>query len=441
MIETATPLLVALGVVTGWLALRDLWRSSADPAVTRVLVVVLVGLSVASETRFVPRSPALQLIVALTMLLLVALVALGPAAWRRERDRRRLGGLLLVVAAWATMFASDVWNNYDLGSAGLLGRLAPAVLWLGLLGLWLLGGVARDSIAPIIALVLAAATISVAFIPSAFAPCNQFKCGFLGALLRGPFYSENYFAILAVLTLTLAVGGSLRSGTWPAATLAVAVLIATGGRTSQIAAVVAIIAMMAAKRAAQDREVASRVAGLAAVLVPLVFGSVGVWLTYNAATDSLSNRGTTWARAHEVLAGHEIFGRGLSRWEGYGNFEPVSQHFPHSVYLLALFSGGYVALALLLAAIGRAIAASGSRPEDFRAVLGYATAVLTLGLAGITVNLMSIDGLWWLLLPLFARQGAQSSGAVGEVVVQRRVGRPVPTGRAPVGPTSRGVPR
>lgn len=441
MIGVFLPVLITLGAVTAAVAARDLASARADPPVTRALVLAMVVLSVGGETAFFPRTPALQLVIALLMLLLVAVVALGPPRWRRERDRRRLAGLVVLVACWAVMFLSDVWHNYGLGEVGLLGRLAPGLLWLGLLALWVMGGLARETLAAILALVLAGVTLSVVFVPAPFAPCNEFKCGLLGGLLRGPFASENYFAILAVLAFALAVGGALGSAKVPTICLAVGILVATAGRTSQVAAVLAVVSMLLAKRLARSGRASAGLAAAASVVVPALFGAVGVWLAYNVAATSLSNRGAVWARAREVLAGNEVFGRGLSRWEGYGSFEPVSHHFPHSVYLLALFSGGYVALVLLLTAIGKAIAASGSQPREFQAVLGYATAVLALGLAEITVNLMSIDGLWWLLLPLFARQGAQSSGADGEVEVRRRAGRPVPTGRGPIGPTSRGVPR
>lgn len=403
MMQYAVPVLVALALLTAIAAGRELLSPRGDAPIVRVLVLAIVGISVVFETRYFPRSQAVQLATLALVVALVVVVAVGPPTWRNERSGARVKGLFLIVSAWAVMFVSDVWHNYGLGEIALLGRLAPGIFWVALLCLWMVGGLRREALGLALALTLAGVTVSIVFVPAPFAPCNEFKCGLLGGLLKGPFASENYFAILAVFALVLAFGGTLGRAKLPVIALAATVLVATGGRSSQVAASVALLVMAMVTRLARGGRPTEGLARTAAFGLPAVCGAVGLWLVYYAAPTELSNRGVVWARAREVLGGYESFGRGISRWEGYGASVPVSQHFPHSVYLLVLFSGGLVAVVLLLVAVGRAIIASGTDAREFRVVLGYATAVLVLGLSEITVNLMSIDGLCWLLLPLFAR--------------------------------------
>lgn len=394
-------LVAALGLVVAVLAARELWRARGDEPWPRALAALLVTvLGVAHHSELLPASSLPQLaVVAGTGVAVLALLA-GPPRWRTRPAVGATTAVACVLGACVVMFTVNVAQNYVLGSGPLLGRVIPVAYWLLVLVLCSAGGLSRLLLVRALVLTLGLVAVAVLLAPAPFRACDQFKCGLLGELLRGPFSSENFLAMLAALALVLLVGTRTGPSRVPAALLCLVLLVATGGRTSQLAAGLGVAALLAVRAVVRTLAAARATARLVAVVLPAVCAAIGLWLIATADAGSLSNRGAIWVRAREALDGHEILGLGISRWAGYDDLGPISQHFPHSTYLLLLFSGGAVALVLVLAAVGRAVAAAG--PDDLAVSVGYAVVVLVLGLSEIVTNLMTVDGLTWVLLPLVA---------------------------------------
>ncbi|MFC4787266.1 hypothetical protein ACT8ZV_22505 [Nocardioides sp. MAHUQ-72] len=393
MLDAVALIVAAGGLLVFFVSLSALAarRREAGPSDWMVLGILMLG--VFQEAGILGSETILQLtIVGFTAACALFAILLGRGSAPKP-TRATVQGVALVWSAWLVMFLSDFYNNYSAGNVLLL-RLAPGVMWLCVLMAWSVRQPRRDIAALGVAATLGLASALVLASPEPFRACDQFKCGALGALLEGPFASENYYALLAAATIALALGTGLgRRVTLPLYATAGLVLVAAGSRSAQIALAVALLVHLFYGDGRPRTP--PRWAGWMAM--PAAAG-VGLWLVYNAKWDSFSNRGGVWIQGRETLAGHELIGLGITRWSGYGSLPAVSHHYPHSFYLLAIFSGGMLALVLLLAGLAKGVTAS---DQGRGARLVYASAFVVLGFTEADANLMSIDGLSWTLLPFF----------------------------------------
>ena len=107
-----------------------------------------------------------------------------------------------------------------------------------------------------------------------------------------------------------------------------------------------------------------------------------------------------------------VFGLGIDQWDPLTLADVIPAHFPHSEYLLLLFSGGYVALLLFLAFIWSSLVHPHADPEGVIARLLLVTTFLALGLTEVSWNPLTVDGLSWTVLALVA-VGVSSGAANG----------------------------
>jgi hypothetical protein len=248
--------------------------------------------------------------------------------------------------------------------------------------------------------------LSLPLLTETWVECSPFKCNLLGGLLRGPFSSENELGMLSAWVAILALVGLRGSTRWLSYTLAMAMLVASGSRTSLYFTVAVSVAFFVRHVIWRHLIVANGTKfelrrGVASSVV-LIFAGVALALLYTAGPHTLSNRGDIWSRALDALRGHLVLGLGLDRWEPLTLEDVLPAHFPHSEYLLLLFSGGYVALALFLAFVWSTLVRPHAHPEDVLARLLLVVMFLSLSLTEVTWNPLTVDSLSWSVLVLLA---------------------------------------
>lgn len=398
--------LALLGLWVAVLAVRELLRrSDIGPWPHKLFALVAVVLGIADQSELVPSSSAVQLAMVAGTVIAVLFVLSGPADWRSSPQAARCCAVGLVFVLWLDLFITNTMQNTTLDLSSVVERLAPGIFWIAALLLWMAGGIRRDLLALVLALGVALVAVVTPLSPRAVRACDEFKCNVLGELVRGPFSSENYLAMLAAFAVVLVLSCEVGRVRWPTVMLCVGLLLATGGRSSMVGAFIglAVIGFVLVTFRGRRR---TGPAVVLAISLPVVCAGVGLSIVYLASTEDLSNRGAIWVKARDALAGQELFGLGISRWSGYGQYRAISSHFPHSVYLLILFCGGLVAVTLLVAAVAAGILGAAGNHRDLAAAAGYAATYLTIGISEIVTNPMTVDGLTWAVMPLLAAGGA-----------------------------------
>lgn len=407
--------LALLGVVVAALSVRELLRRrdlGNWPHKLYVVVVVLLG--IATQSELVPASSVLQLGMVVGCGVAVLLVLTGPGGWRSPPQAWRCGGVGLVCLLWLDLFVTNTVQNSTSDLASLAERLAPGVFWIATLLLWMAGGLRRELFAIVLALAVALTAVVTPLTSQSVRPCTESKCTVLGELMRGPFSSENYPAMLAAFAVVLMLSCEVGRLRWPAVVLCSGLLVATGGRSSLIGAVVGLVVLPVVLLVFRGRHRRTGPAVLLALGLPMVCTGVGLSLIYVVSTEDLSRRGAIWVKARDSLGGHELFGLGISRWSGYGSHRAISSHFPHSVYLLTLFCGGLLAVALFTAIVVASVLGSADDHRDLAATAAYAATYLTIGLSEIVTNVLTVDGLTWALLPLLAVRSTPTEPPPGQ---------------------------
>ena len=121
----------------------------------------------------------------------------------------------------------------------------------------------------------------------------------------------------------------------------------------------------------------------------------GVLLLFSANRSTFSNRGNVWLDAVAQLRGNMDLGLGLDRWYTLQKLGALPQHFPHSQYLLLLFSGGWLAFGLHSLLMASWVRLGSTHPGGaWRIALIFAYA--TTGLTEVIWNPLTIDGLTWI---------------------------------------------
>ncbi|WP_433531743.1 O-antigen ligase family protein [Micromonospora sp. CA-263727] len=339
---------------------------------------------------------------------LIGLLVLALVAWLAVAGRKRLRG------------PSGLWRRICLGLAaamlvwclgvdvltgdGVYGSRMPAYAAAGLLLLatWLMGAGARVSLGAMAytgLAVLSVLTAPTAFYGQAWRDCTAGqleKCSLAGALFKSFYNSENYIALIASFTLVAAVCALRRAQRWAATAFCLLIIVATGSRTSYLA--LAAVGVWVLGALLLERRRAHPQINLA-LCVALAVGAsaTATYLTWSASKTTLSNRGNIWIHVREYIAGAEGTGVGVSKWYQLRDIGEAPYHFFHSGYVLAIFSGGFVALTLwtlLLATLLRAPVVDG------RAFSAKAPAALFVvySFTEVVWNPLSVDGLTWIFV-------------------------------------------
>lgn len=365
---------------------------------------ILVAGGILMEMRFIPERQLVQL---LTLVAFCAAVCFGLIA------SSRLGSALpsrpplaVFMSLWIWLMAVDIYYRLEDAPETILVRTLSGIV----LAVFLFGQMrARISIvhvysAAIVSLV--ALAVSLPFIAGTVRPCSAFKCGAFGFVLAGPFSSGNYmglcFAILGALVVLAPLSRPAKTVVFVFVGTA---LIATVARTSMLALAIALVVYLTARSLERStgRAPSSFVAGLMALAAAAIPMAVGVYLIYTADPAALSNRGRVWMLGRTAVEDSPLTGLGLDSWSFLQEIGGVSsQHFTHSIYLLLLFSGGQVALALFLLATIRLIH-TGIR--DWSSVGRGVIVPLTFLVCGIAEgiwNPLTVDGLTWMFVAMVA---------------------------------------
>ncbi|WP_327039215.1 O-antigen ligase family protein [Micromonospora maris] len=356
---------------------------------------------------------------------LIGLLVLALVGWLVAVGRRRL---------WAP---PEFWRRICLGLAaallvwclgvdllsgdGVYGSRMPAYATAGLLlvAAWLMAAgtaVSLRAMAYAGLAVLSVLTIPTAVYGQAWRACTGGqleKCSVAGALFKSFYNSENYVALIASFTV-VAAACALR-GAERVAVLAFGLLIivATGSRTSYLALAAAGVWVLGAVLLQRRRPYPHINLALCTALV-VGAAATATYLTWSASRTTLSNRGNIWVHVREYIAGSEATGVGVSKWYYLRDIGEAPYHFFHSGYVLAIFSGGFVGLALLtflLAALLRAPVADG---RAFTAKAPVALFVVY-SFTEVVWNPLSVDGLTWifvLMVLITSTSGATDSAPV-----------------------------
>ncbi|MDF2144473.1 O-antigen ligase [Knoellia sp. p5-6-4] len=254
--------------------------------------------------------------------------------------------------------------------------------------------------------VLAVVGVASALLPASWRACDEFKCGPAGALMTGPFPSENYLAMQAVLVLAwvlLGLRGSLRV---TAVLLVATLLLASGSRTSMIVALLALLLFVVSGRERHTTGPRRPVSYVTASLLGMLAVVVGYVLIVRSTTSTFSNRGQTWARAVEAVEEHPWRGLGFHSWFELQRVGTLPDHFAHSEYLILLFSGGYVALALFAVVIAVAVRQTAAMSPGPLARAALPVFVFAgLGLTESVWNPFTFDGSSWPILVMLLVTG------------------------------------
>jgi O-antigen ligase len=247
--------------------------------------------------------------------------------------------------------------------------------------------------------VLAVVGVASALLPESWRACDEFKCGPAGALMTGPFPSENYLAMQAVLVLAwvlLGLGGLLRV---TAVLLVATLLLASGSRTSMIVALLALLLFLVSGRGRRTTGHRGPVSYVTGSLLGVLAVVVGYALIVRSTTSTFSNRGQTWAQAMEAVEAHPWRGLGFHSWFELQRVGTLPGHFAHSEYLILLFSGGYVALALFAVVLAAALRqTTATSPDSWLRASLPVFVFAGLGLTESVWNPFTFDGSSWPVL-------------------------------------------
>lgn len=387
--------IVALGVLTSLLAARRLWlhvREHGDGGLAVVLAVA-VGLAAAIETPLLPSGQ--RAAVAATVTAVCGVVILRRRARGSEAGGAGFVVLPAVLAVWLAVV--DIALAQNTGTAIVLGRLVPAVVWVALAVVIQRYDTAPRMFALVGVLGFGLLSASTALYAS-WQPCSQFKCGPFNGLFAGPFPSENYLARLACLVLLLVFLTGDRRLQVVALLLAGLVLYASGSRTSELAVIIALLTWGLA-RAAGTQSV-RRAMGF---VVPVLATALGLYLVYSAQPADFSNRGYIWGLGRTHLGGDFFLGLGVDTWTS----EVLARNFMHSQSLLLLYSGGLVAVLLYIAFVITTVRRADASMLSY--TVGLVTLLGTLGLTEVVWNPSNFDGTTVFLVALMSTWGLSRS--------------------------------
>lgn len=412
MKEFAAYLAAAMAGVALVFVLKDIVVGRAvqrDPgAWIAVMAVVLGGLFY--EARIIPPGQTSQIsfLTALLACLLMSIVRSRRDGYS-ARSAKVAAAVFLPAGVSFTLFLTNALMNPGLPLLQSFGRLLSVAIVLLLAFIFVSGTLSLADVCRIIVSSVLVIVLISPLIGKAWRACDIFKCGPFGAIYTGPFSSENAFAIYAcVAILSLQLMESKRTA-FAAMLPLVLVLYATESRTSQIALGCAFIAVILLKLWNASRTTEGMPGNANSLRISSgqvhFFGGVtvliavlGYYLIAHAEPSSFSNRGGIWIRGMAALGGDWVLGLGLDRWTFLQTIGLLPPLFPHSEYLLLLFGGGLVGVALMLLTLVASIAKSGLLDAPF--AIGFTIFLAVLGLTEAYWNPATFDGHTMLVVPL-----------------------------------------
>jgi hypothetical protein len=376
------------------------WRSSA---------IVVIALGASLSTAVFPGRTSYPLGLTATLFLLCACGASrlddvlgGRSAWQR-RGWAAYGAII----GWS--FVVDLVTREGIVGDRWITYAAAATVWAGTGLLAARVALPPAGIAYAGATLLALMTLPAYFVDSFWTSCNQEfeKCSPAGQLFRSFASSENYVAIVAAFTFVCSIAALRGLLRLLAIFNSFVVLVATGSRTGLVAVGAALGVMLLLGFFRRWRSPVDRVPRAACLLMSATAVVAATYLMFSADQNTLSRRGSIWLAVRSHIDGRVITGLGVSKWSYLQGVGESPQHFFHSGYALALFSGGIIAVVLLgiwffcllRGAVGVSIV---------MAVVPLTTLFMVYSMTEVIWNPLAVDGLTWLAVGLSCVSRARS---------------------------------
>ncbi|MEO3760962.1 O-antigen ligase family protein [Mycobacterium sp. B14F4] len=414
-------ILALAGVVASRHSIAEAWREGRRLQAASAQGLVTGGML--TEATFVENRALLQMGVVAAFVAILLFAELSDARLRSNRahgvrvpitrNRTPAGFILLL---WAWLYAVDLWNMADEPSNQALYRAASGVALFLFLTTQRYRPIAPLQFYSAALITIAAIIVVLPFSPDGFVACGKFKCNDMGALLHGPFPSENSLGFAAAMCAVLYVMRVPFSGrTAIIMAFLIATIYATYSRTSFLA-LAAALGLVAVEWLVRPRSVSRSVANVAAVCCAVFPMIIGMLLVFRSEDRAFSDRGRIWALGRAAASDYPLTGRGLDSWNilaRSGYFGKDFTLYPHSEYLLLYFSGGVIGLVLLALAIYRitlvAIIEQNSLASGAVVSVCFATAAMTEAVW----NPLSIDAGTWIFFALISACVSLEPKAVG----------------------------
>jgi hypothetical protein len=349
-------------------------------------------------------------------------VAVGPRPARPVGSSAPVGAarLVLMSAMFIWFAAVDFTVGLDasahLFSYGLIALALAACALIVAHGGLPTGAAARTGL-----FVIAVSDIAGIVSPAPWRACDQFKCSTLGALFRGPYPSENFLALIATMTLAWTLTSMRGRARFRGVALCASTVFVTGSRTALVASALSLLAFAVTARLRRDSLASAAVRSWPIALLPTTaIAAVAIYLLDHARNATFSNRGSVWIQALQMVDGHRLVGVGQSTYHVLQQQGLLSAHFTHSEFLLLLFAGGYVGIALFVlwaAATMRALLRGAQSATAIVPLIAF----VTYGLTEVTWNPLAFDSFAWIALALTVTTARAAPDAV--LATRAREGR------------------
>jgi hypothetical protein len=371
-----------------------------------------------------PKGQALQLAL---VALLSALVLIQ--VHKNSRENLNQGGPKVRLAVYASpilaavLFMVNATMNPGLPLIESMGRLLGVLYLILIVTFCVVSRLTISQAAHAITLAVLSTLVLAPLGGDAWRACDQFKCGPFGAIYTGPFASENGLAIIVAVGILSLLGSWHSRSSWLVIVPFLLTIFATESRTSQLALAVALCIWGVLVFWKSSSAMGAR-SSLGVWL--LVIGGLfvtGLVMVYTSSPSAFSNRGNIWLRGTRALGDNWIFGLGLDRWTYLQNIGYMPGLFPHSQYLLILFSGGILGIFLLFLLFAAPLRRSFAVENERRYIVAYVLFLCVLGLTEVFWNPIAIDGQTFLVIPLIV---SALRGSTYVSVDERNRGRPLP---------------
>lgn len=352
------------------------------PNITTSVAVFTSGRVVSADVNFnrvvTYKGLSLQVNAIASPILTVLLLVLVVATVRRVSDFRWAGLLYTALILAAALAAASSPPGAQLA---LLALAVAATVLKG-------GQSAAFGAGAAVALLGALSFIAGAVFPEqAFIPCDDRKCGIAGSLYSGIADNHNSFGLLMALGVPFVYLG-LRSWGRTLAALTVLLVLMSGDRTAQAAAIVSYLALaIFSKKDGSFRimRVAQVAAGAGVLLI--------VALPFAQLADSaLTGRPYYWRLAIARFANEPIIGHGTDSWRNLvrtGVIPLQAGYSTHNQFVEALFVTGLVGAVLICALV---VSIAKQSPDRTKLAL----AALPIVICSITERAWSLDRIDWM---------------------------------------------
>jgi hypothetical protein len=435
LVRLTTVGLAILAIASLFVSRRDIaeaWRPGQRLQAATAQVLVTGGML--TEATFVQNRVVVQMAVVAALVAILVFAEITDVRTQGHLHHHDAASLifnrtptLLILMLWVWLFGVNLWSAVDQQSNNAFYRPASGVALLLFLITQRYRPVTLLHFYSAALTTLSAIMVTIPFTSDYATSCSRFKCNEIGALLHGPFASENSLGFAAAMCTVLYIVAVPRSRS-AVVILAflVATIYATYSRTSLLALGVALalggiqFLLFPARATAKTptRLIANGAAACCAV-IPMI---VGMILVYHSDFRDFSDRGRIWMLGRAAADQFPVAGQGLDSWSDLtksGYFGKNFSLYPHSEYLLLYFSGGAIALILFALLIYRITYVAIIGQQSLARGVTLPVFFVTAGITETIWNPLSVDQGTWIFFALVA-----ACVLPGQHVARAQVGPP-----------------